>query len=85
MCPKCVNGLLLVAAIAFLGWTSSRRTSCPGGSCSPELMLIDALHPPSARYHAEPVEPAFEQLEVMPREVSESAVEVRSRQQTEAR
>jgi hypothetical protein len=33
-------------------------------------MLIDALHSSSARYHAEPVDPAFEQLEVMPREVT---------------
>jgi hypothetical protein len=82
MCSKCVTGLFIVAAIGFLGWTSStRRTGCPGGSCSPELMLIDALNSSSARHQAGPAaEPAFEQLEVMPREVSESAIEVRSNQ-----
>jgi hypothetical protein len=44
-------------------------------------MLIDALNSSSARHQAGPAaEPAFEQLEVMPREVSESAIEVRSNQ-----
>jgi len=43
-------------------------------------MLIDALSSSSARHQAEPTAPAFEQLEVMPREVSESPADARSKQ-----
>jgi len=69
---KCVTGLFIVAAIGLMGWTSSNRKCCRGGACSTEIMLLDALHSSSQQL----AQPAYEQLEVMPREVSPSALEL---------